>query len=396
MASMRNWREGFKKFAAIGVALVIVAGCTTGGATPTPNSPASSASIVPFAWGIQAGKSAAPSAAAMVSNIPRASVPPITVDQITAEFGCGVDYLTPLAHLYGVILGDFCVITVVNNNSAAVKVVVTSEVTGYTSQATDTVTIPAGATQELRQNPRLTTTAIDSLNAPHDADVHVVVSYLQSGEPRTVLDQTSSTNVTSRRDFPWLIGGFTEHQVDELLAVMVTQNDPAVEELIRTAANYRADHAMGATETAADALDEMSAIWQAESKDYHLFYVNTTETFSAAFQRIRLPGEVLPEASGNCIELTLLYAAVAEALGLKGYLILVPGHAYFGVDLTGQQDIVIIETTLIRGDTFKDALASGTQEWNEAYPHLQAGEKSYDVVDVEAARSDGVLPIPWH
>jgi hypothetical protein len=332
----------------------------------------------------------------MVSSIPRASQPPITVDQITAEFGCGVDYLTPLAHLYGVILGDFCVITVVNNNSAAVKVVVTSEVTGYTSQATDTVTIPAGATQELRQNPRLTTTAIDSLNAPHDADVHVVVSYLQSGEPRTVLDQTSSTNVTSRRDFPWLIGGFTEHQVDELLAVMVTQNDPAVEELIRTAANYRADHAMGATETAADALDEMSAIWQAESKDYHLFYVNTTETFSAAFQRIRLPGEVLPEASGNCIELTLLYAAVAEALGLKGYLILVPGHAYFGVDLTGQQDIVIIETTLIRGDTFKDALASGTQEWNEAYPHLQAGEKSYDVVDVEAARADGVLPIPWH
>jgi hypothetical protein len=311
---MRNWREGFKKFAAIGVALVIVAGCTTGGATPTPNSPASSASIVPFAWGIQAGKSAAPSAAAMVSSIPRASQPPITVDQITAEFGCGVDYLTPLAHLYGVILGDFCVITVVNNNSAAVKVVVTSEVTGYTSQATDTVTIPAGATQELRQNPRLTTTAIDSLNAPHDADVHVVVSYLQSGEPRTVLDQTSSTNVTSRRDFPWLIGGFTEHQVDELLAVMVTQNDPAVEELIRTAANYRADHAMGATETAADALDEMSAIWQAESKDYHLFYVNTTETFSAAFQRIRLPGEVLPEASGNCIELTLLYGARSRLL----------------------------------------------------------------------------------
>jgi hypothetical protein len=394
MASMGNWREGFKKFAAIGVALVIVAGCTTGGATPTPNSPAAAGSTSPFAFGIQSVKSGEPSAAP--TSIARSTVPPITVDQITAEFGCGVDYLTPLAHLYGVILSDFCVITVVNNNAGPVKVVVTTQVTGYTSQATDTVTIPAGATQELRQNPRLTTSAIDSLNAPHEADVHVIVSYLQSGEPRTVLDQTSTTNVTSRRDFPWQIQGFTEHQVDELLAVMVTQNDPAVEQLIRTAANYRADHAMGATETAADALDEMSAIWQAESKDYHLFYVNTTETFSAAFQRIRLPGEVLPEASGNCIELTLLYAAVAEALGLKGYLVLIPGHAYFGVDLTGKDDVVIIETTLIRGDTFKDALASGTQEWNDAYPHLQAGESNYDVVDVEAARADGVLPIPWH
>ena len=396
MGSRRKWHEGFKKFAAVGVALAIVAGCSTATATPTPNSPASSASIVPFAYGIQAGKSAAPSAAAMASGISRATVAPITVDQITADFGCGVDYLTPLAHLYGVILGDFCVITVVNNNAAEVKVVVTSEVTGYTSVATDTVTIPAGGTQELRQNPRLTPSAIDRLNAPHDADVHVVVSYLQAGQPRTVLDQTSTTNVTSRRDFPWQIDGFTEHQVYELLAVMVTQNDPAVEEMIRKAANYRADHAMGATETAADALDEMSAIWQTESKDYHLYYVNTTETFSAAFQRIRLPGEVLPEASGNCIELTLLYAAAAEALGLKGYLILIPGHAYFAVDLTGKGDVVIIETTLIRGDTFTDALAAGTQEWNDASPHLQAGEKEYDVVDVEAARADGVLPIPWH
>ena len=40
--------------------------------------------------------------------------------------------------------------------------------------------------------------------------------------------------------------------------------------------------------------------------------------------------------------------------------------------------------------------AKGTQEWNDASPHLQAGEKEYDVVDVEAARADGVLPIPWH
>ena len=394
MASRRRWREGFKRFAAVGVALIMIAGCNQATATQAPPA-AASGSIVPFAWGIQAAKSAAPSAA-IASNIPRATVPPITVDQITADFGCGTDYLTPLAHLYGVILPDFCVITVVNNNAAAVKVVVTSEVTGYTSQATDTVTIPAGATQELRQDPRLTTSAIDGLNAPHEADVHVVVSYLQSGEPRTVLDQTSTTNVTSRRDFPWQIPGFSKQQVDELLAVMVTENDPAVEGLIRKAANYRADHAMGATESAADALDEMSAIWQAESKNYHLYYVNTTETFSANFQRIRLPGEVLPEASGNCIELTLLYAAVAEALSLKGYLVLVPGHAYFAVDLTGQNDVVIIETTLIRGDTFKDALAAGTQEWNEAYPHLQAGEKYYDVVDVDAARADGVLPIPWH
>ena len=95
------------------------------------------------------------------------------------------------------------IVTVENGNKTAVKIVVKSVIDGYTSTATDTVTVAAGATEEIRQNPRLTTAAIDGLNSEHQADLSVTVSYLDNGQPRTILDQTSQTLVTSRRDFPW-------------------------------------------------------------------------------------------------------------------------------------------------------------------------------------------------
>jgi hypothetical protein len=401
MGSRHKWQEAFARFGALALLLALISGCTTSIATfatrPPSGGPTSSGG--PLATGVHGwlpASSAAASPGPIDTGGPRTTAAPVTVDQITASYDYRDEYITPLAHLYGTRLASFVIVKIKNNNSSVVKIEVTSQITGYTDQQTDTVTISGNGTDEVRQNPRLTTAAIDSLASEHPADLHVVVSYLEAGQPRTVLDQTSQTIVTSRRDFPWKIQGFSDHQDHELLAVMVMENDPAVEGLIRKAANYRTDHTMGDPKSGDDALDQLGAVWQAEAKDYHLYYVSTTETFAANSQRIRLPGEVLPEASGNCIELTLLYASVAEALGLNGYLVLVPGHAYFAVDVTGQNDVYVLETTLIRGDTFEDALASGSQEWDSDYPHVQAGDPGYDIVDVAAARADGILPIPWH
>ena len=128
-----------------------------------------------------------------------------------------------------------------------------------------------------------------------------------------------------------------------------------------------------------------------------LTYVSTTETFAAKSQRIRLPGEVLPEASGNCIELSLLYAAVAEALGLNAYIVLIPGHAYFLVDLDGQAtNYEVIETTMIGRYAFADAVTEGESEFQTAAEHIKAGDTAYDIVDVAAARAKGITPIEWH
>jgi len=387
MGSRHKRREGRVLFGALALIMAVVAGCSTAGAT--------SGDAGPLASGVRLDLPT--ESAAVSTGGPGASGGTVTVNQITATYIYRGELITPLAHLYGKFLASFVVITVQNDNSSPVRIIAMSEIPGYTTQAKDTIDVPAGGSQEILQNPRLTTAAIDSLNSEHQADVHVTVSYMDNGQPRTVLDQTSTTLISSRRDFPWKIEGFSDHEVHELLAAMVMPRDPSVEQLIRTAANYRTDHAMGATTTAEDALDEMRAIWEAEQKDYALYYVSTTESFEAASQRIRLPGEVLTENGGNCIEFTLLYASAAESLGLHSYLVLVPGHAYFLVDLDGQGiNLAVIEGTMIRGSTFQEALDTGTAELNKAAAHLKAGDAEYDLVDVAAARKKGVTPIEWH
>ena len=408
---MASWRKACERLGAAALALVVVAACSSVGAIIPATSEATHsgsqpiASDGPLASGIHVvvpGASGATASQAIASGAPRATAGAVTVDQITADYTYKSELITPIAHLYGLFLDDFVIVTVKNGNTSPVKVVTTSEISGYTSKASDTVTIPAGATQKIRQNPRLTTAAIDGLNSEHQADLHVVVSYLDAGEPRIVIDQTSPTLVTSRRDFPWTIKGMTQQDDFELVVAMVTPSDPAVEELIRAGANYDPSGAMtsnydSTNDDSGSVWQRLSDIWQAETDDYRLTYVSTTITFaSGSSQRIRLPGEVLDQSSGNCIELTLLYAAVVEALGMQPSIIIVPGHAYLAVRVDDTNDnYYFVETTMIGQATFKEAVVEGNSEWDKAQAFVADGSADYGWVDVAGAREKGIVPIPW-
>lgn len=73
------------------------------------------------------------------------------------------------------------------------------------------------------------------------------------------------------------------------------------------------------------------------------------------FQRIRLPSEVFAQGSGNCIE-----------------------------------------TTLIGRSDFSTAMQKCAQEFQDALPHIQAGDADYGWVNVADARAAGIKPLPWH
>src|SRR5664280_838271 len=382
---MISRRKTYGHVGALALVAIMLVGCSSSTVT-WPPAISSGALATPAGTGIHVAlpdASGAKASQAVASEAPRETAAAVTVDEITADYRYKGELITPLAHLYGasgtLALEDFVIVTVENKNSKPVKIVVTSEITGYTDRASDTITIEAGATEEIRQSPRLTTTAIDGLNSQHQADLHVVVSYLESGQPRTVLDQTSPTLITSRRDFPWSIKGFTQQQSWQLVVAMITPTDPSVNALIRAAANYDPNKIMTSGYDSAQDSDgtvwqRLSDIWQAETNDYNLTYISTPITFaSGQSQRIRLPGEVLDQSSGNCIELTLLYVSVAEAMGLQSAIIMIPGHAYVAIRLDDKNNsYYFIETTMIGAATFKDAAHEGNIEWTAAQPHVAA------------------------
>ena len=389
MLSKSRWPRVMGALGASALVAAVVVGCSGSGASPT--------GIGPFATGVNA----AALGSGPLGSGALASGGSGTINQISAKFDYRDRLITPLAHLYGKFLPDFVVVNVTNGSSSTVKVEVTTEITSLTDQSTDTLTIEPGVTKQVRQSPNLTPAAISSLDTEKQANVHVIVSYLDNGQPRTVLDQTATTTVSSRRDFPWQIQGMTEAQDFELLATMITPTDPKVEELITKAAKYDPDKVMEAgyqtvNDSDGSVKQRLADIWQAETTDYHLTYVSTTETFDGSSQRIRLPTEVLTGGSGNCIETSLLYAAAAEALDLEAVLVLIPGHAYMGVNLDGQgNNWYWVETTMIGRYGFADALKEGAAEFSDASPHIKAAESQYGLVNVDKARADGITPIPW-
>ena len=348
------------------------------------------------------GSENTPTEAAEIEVEPTAGA--ASIDLIDVDYVYTSEMITAIYHLYGEKLDDFAIVTLTNRNEVPVKVEVETEIVGYTFVSKDTVEIGPSESVEVRQNPQLNLEAVDQLNAQHPADFHIHVVYLESGQPRELLDETAETLVYSRKEFPWALEGFEYDEILSLLAAWVTPHDPAVEELIRVAADYHPSGIMTAAYKAENdeggsVWNRLEAIWKAEDEYYDLTYINTWVSFApgGAVQRIRLPADVLKEKSGNCIELALLYASAAEALDLEPAIILVPGHSYVAVRTDDiNANYYFIETTLIGYSDFNAAVEAGLENFEEAFPHIDAHEIPYGWITITNAREEGILPIPWH
>ena len=335
---------------------------------------------------------------------PTATSVSASADNIEVDYTYTDPLITVLYPLYGSkTLDNYVDITLRNHNSQPVRVITETEIPGYSDKASDTVDIDANGTAEVSENPRLTQASIDSLDVERPASFHIRVVYLQNGDEKVILDETKNITLTARRDFPWSIEGFSQQDDFDLLAAMVTPTDPSVEALIRDAANHISGGIMeGGYEghTLDDngrVWDRISALWDAEN-DSNLTYIDTEVNFvPGTFQRIRLPYEVLDQKSGNCIETSLLFASAVEALKLQPAIILIPGHAFLAVrmDDTNAQ-YYVVETTLIGRADFATAVQRGAQEFQDALPHIQAGDADYGWVNIADARAKGINPLPWH
>jgi len=206
----------------------------------------------------------------------------------------------------------------------------------------------------------------------------------------------------SRRDFVW-IDGFDWQEEYELWAAWVTPTDPKVEELIRAAADYTktgtmwSDYGGEVNDENGKVWDRLQAIWRAEQERYDLTYISTMIAFGPnTVQRMRLPAEVLEQSSGNCVELAILFISAAEALGLEANIIRIPGHAFAAIRMDEENaNYYFVETTMIGQSSFEDAVSYGSDEWDDASPHFDAGEEGYAWVTIPEMREKGILPIPW-
>ncbi len=202
----------------------------------------------------------------------------------------------------------------------------------------------------------------------------------------------------------------------EIIAAFVTPNHPEVARLVRQVAaqlqTWRNDPSLCGYQRKdpKDVHQQLAAIY-AVLQAQDIAYCVPPASFEEQGQKIRTPDVIREQQLGTCLDLAVLYAACAEAVGLHPLIIFTESHAFAGVwlveesfaesiqdDVTlltkrmapGVGEICLIEATALcagNGSTFEEAVAAG-----EA--NLHPSETFHFFVDIRRARASRIRPLP--
>lgn len=248
------------------------------------------------------------------------------------------------------------------------RVRVTSYIEGYSAKAVNTFEVPATHTYRFDQLPTLFQDSIRNLTEVTRASLNILVEDLDGA---VELQESYPIWLLARTAAPLAVrdpktGGW--RNMTHYLGAFVTPNAPSLMTFERIAARHHPDGRLIGYQINKDHIEpQVKAIFEALKEEGNITYVNSTIDFSPEQgfngQRIRLPRESLADHEANCVDGTVLFASLLEAISLSPAIVLVPGHAFLAWetwrDRNGDSDEWrFLETTMIGSHTFEEACAS--------------------------------------
>lgn len=171
---------------------------------------------------------------------------------------------------------------------------------------------------------------------------------------------------------------------DTFLAAFVTAKDPEVQAY--------AKQLTGGLFTANDdeAIEALGRIYYG-LRDAGYKYVTEPDSFwtEESAQHVQFPRETMAHRGGNCVDLSVLFASMLEAVGVKTYLTLSPGHCQLCIELPEKGTIIPVEATLV-----DDPNSTLQQSFDSAWEWYQqhSAENMFTFMDVEQAWREGMVP----
>ena len=257
-----------------------------------------------------------------------------------------------------------------------------------------------------------------------------------NGKTLAELTETVSTTVTAelRKNGKTVCGCREQMQVlaydqwqggetyQDLLPAFVLPNHPAIPALLHDAADRLAKWGKptsleGYQKKDPNRVRDLAAAAYAAIQKKNIIYAEPPASFSVPGQRIRTPETILEQRLGTCMDMTLLYAACLEAMGLHPLLVMMKGHIFAGVWLkersveelksgnviidnldelkkridNGSDELTFIEcTAMCSGKQVRFEDAEKAAKWG----NLSAADEFRFAIDVFLARVCGVKPIP--
>ena len=195
-----------------------------------------------------------------------------------------------------------------------------------------------------------------------------------------------------------LVNWFDLFSNSDLAAAMVTPNDPVVTEFA-AAITEKLGGAVAGAGGPKEAVEVMRGTYEYMSETGMRYagalgFPATVGDVNTLVQVVRLPRDVIISNNGLCIELALLWASVLDHLGIRPYLILIPGHAFvvaqsgdsfFPVECTAITPKSVGRTNPV---SFEEAVKMAQGELENA--QQKTGLIKY--IDIRELQSSGIQP----
>lgn len=223
--------------------------------------------------------------------------------------------------------------------------------------------------------------------------------------------RTESVSLLARNEWCGLVA------LPEILAAFILPNDPAIMPILGRASDLlREASGRGALNGYQDksrkrAWEQLAALYKAVA-ELGIRYINPPTSFENTGQKISFPSQIVAERFGTCLDLTLLFAACCERIGLHPLVLLHEGHAYAGCWLEertfpdstaegadalqqirkheSESLLNVFETTFVTSES-PGVLADAERS---ALAHLDTEKPFRLALDVHRARLARIVPLP--
>ena len=286
--------------------------------------------------------------------------------------------------------------TVLYSSSSPMTLLVSVSINKFSQVQTQTVNATA-TMQSIHFIPALQGQALYNLTQEENTSLHVQVK-------NTHTQEYYVNDIPIILHSRWLMQWIPANRLQ--IAAWVTPDDRAIAQLLKRAATHLPDEQAPAppgmvgynNATSQQVIDQVDAIYDALRLDYHMQYVQSTVPYSASgggnstgLENIKLPAEVLQQGSGMCVELTTLMAAAVERIGLHAEIVVIPGHAFLGVALDGNNtQFAYWDTVDVNNNVAAD---SANIAADNLYKQNMQKRTLIDVIVVSAARDAHVGPM---
>ena len=267
-----------------------------------------------------------------------------------------------------------------------------SYIEGYTAQAVSTVELKKDQTRIISHLPTLFPNHITSVRELTRATLNVLAEDLQSHQIEVHV--TLPIWLLARNSAPLALRNASTNEVDynisRYLGAFVTPHQQDVVQFLSEATHCHPDKRLcGYQDQNPHA--QVKAIYEALSQA-DIRYVNSFLDFSSeqgpSTQYVRLPREVLRQKQANCLDATLLFASLLEAITLHPAIVVVPGHALLGWRLTADEQ---------EADNWQylEAAFPGTRSFEDAVNRGNAIAARYEAEQKKAETSENSQAVLW-